>query len=262
MDDESQCFQSPNWLTGTAISRCLEVMEHSGQRAGQPVLAASTWLLSHIENPSHGPTAVGDWFAGARALTQCERLAVPLHLFGSHWALLMLHLPRDDPTRSAFYVYDPLDRAGVAARGKVGVVCRWLAFEGENRRAPYIPYERLPVHVLRQGPQQTNSVDCGVYVLAMAFRFLIQPNVFARGRGLFAADGGRLRAWALSIYNMPVDEEQRRQWRHDSHRQRAQRRDRASSPQGGQPRRPLVANTHRHVRRLGARPGSRGGRPY
>ena len=95
----------------------------------------------------------------AYAPFDCQKIFVPLNIDNMHWALLIVEL--FPPDRVNLYTYDSLN----VVRNVHENITQWV--HDEVRARPQWDAEELQIQsiVMHVSQRQTNSYDCGMYVL-------------------------------------------------------------------------------------------------
>lgn len=151
-DDRQGLVHPAGWLTGSTMDAALDAF--ASAVAVPRVFAVTCYILTAGARARNNPVYTA-------RLHEHERMLLPLHIGGNHWALAHL-----DRARRAATVYDSMASSSPANEFEAeAVVGRFLAeFLADNAALWHF--------VFAAGPQQADQSSCGVFALATALHIL------------------------------------------------------------------------------------------
>eukprot|EP00898_Chlorokybus_atmophyticus_P002697 jgi/Chlat1/3428/Chrsp23S03753 len=157
-DSDVELLKTDDWLNDAVIEFYFEYCRRERFQGLEEVLLVSpsvAYWVAHCPDEEDAKSTLEPLELTRRALIVlpvCNNPDVEAAEGGSHWSTLIY-----DREANVFEYYDSLGDANEPS-----------ARELADAVAPYLGASSPPLHRRQHTPQQINSVDCGVYVLAIA----------------------------------------------------------------------------------------------
>jgi hypothetical protein len=161
------------WLSDEVMNPLMELLRRGEVEENPSTHFASTFFYSKLLGKSaDGQRETGYDYTNVERWTSkkkgdnytpslCERMMVPLHLDGNHWALAVLHM-----WGQRVEYFDSLNSSDV--HGVMDTLLRYVKDEFWSKRCISVDLSGWTKTVRTDTPRQGNYDDCGVHTWAMA----------------------------------------------------------------------------------------------